>query len=195
MAHFQSATLTENGNWEDSLPSLFQQFHNEYPDVIIAYETFKCHRNRLVKRFMETGSVTKRNANQAPSVLTEDRVDDIRQRMDSLFSSRIRSPTSLWMKALESIAPEVSVAYLRLSDTRSVTWRTAVSSWIGLSIAVIGPILVESWWNWATSFIITISRTSGCPLYWNIVGSTVALYTAMSLTGPVAMLRGGRWRI
>ncbi|GJQ76827.1 hypothetical protein Trydic_g15034 [Trypoxylus dichotomus] len=31
---------------------------------------------------METGSVTKRKADQAPSVLIEDRVDDIRQRMD-----------------------------------------------------------------------------------------------------------------
>ncbi|GJQ79280.1 hypothetical protein Trydic_g5523 [Trypoxylus dichotomus] len=31
---------------------------------------------------MQTSSVTKRKADQAPSVLTEDRVDDIRQRMD-----------------------------------------------------------------------------------------------------------------
>ncbi|GJQ84761.1 hypothetical protein Trydic_g21162 [Trypoxylus dichotomus] len=46
------------------------------------YETLKCHRNRLVKRFMETGSAAKRKADQAPSVLTGDRVDDIRQRMN-----------------------------------------------------------------------------------------------------------------
>ncbi|GJQ75246.1 hypothetical protein Trydic_g9845 [Trypoxylus dichotomus] len=34
-------------------------------------------------------------------------------------------------------------AYLRLSDMRSVTCRTAVSSSIGPSIVVIGPILLE----------------------------------------------------
>lgn len=81
MAHFRSATLNENGEWEYSLPSCFQQFSNKYPDVIMPYETFKCHRNRLVQRFMDTGSVTKRKANKEPSVLTEDAVDDIRQRL------------------------------------------------------------------------------------------------------------------
>ncbi|GJQ66352.1 hypothetical protein Trydic_g10537 [Trypoxylus dichotomus] len=45
---------------------------------MIAYETFKRHRNRLVKRFIETGSVTK------------DRVDDIRQRMDANPNKSVR---------------------------------------------------------------------------------------------------------
>lgn len=90
MAHFRSATLNENEEWEYSLRSCFQQFHNEYPDVIMPYETFKCHRNRLVQRFMDTGSVEKRKANQQASVLTEDAVDDIRQRMDVSPNKSVR---------------------------------------------------------------------------------------------------------
>ncbi|GJQ85797.1 hypothetical protein Trydic_g19311 [Trypoxylus dichotomus] len=39
---------------------------------------------------MEIGSVTKRKADQAPSVLTEDRVDDIRQRMDVSLNKSVR---------------------------------------------------------------------------------------------------------
>ncbi|GJQ69133.1 hypothetical protein Trydic_g6292 [Trypoxylus dichotomus] len=38
---------------------------------------------------METGNVTKRKADQPPSVLTEDRVDDIRQRMDVILPLKI----------------------------------------------------------------------------------------------------------
>ncbi|GJQ87149.1 hypothetical protein Trydic_g12508 [Trypoxylus dichotomus] len=41
--------------------------------------------------FMETGSVTKRKADQAPFVLTEDRVDDIRQRIDVSPNKSVRN--------------------------------------------------------------------------------------------------------
>ncbi|KAI4467585.1 xk-related protein [Holotrichia oblita] len=39
IAHFRSATLTENGYWEYPLPSCFHQFHNEYHDVMGALPT------------------------------------------------------------------------------------------------------------------------------------------------------------
>lgn len=54
------------------------------------YEILKCHRNRLLQRFMETRSATKRKTDQASFKLTEDIVEDTGQRISitSIKSAR-----------------------------------------------------------------------------------------------------------
>ncbi|GJQ76829.1 hypothetical protein Trydic_g15036 [Trypoxylus dichotomus] len=51
---------------------------------------------------METGSVTKWKADQVPSVLTEDRVDDIRHRMDVSPNKAVRKLALQKVKPLAS---------------------------------------------------------------------------------------------
>lgn len=90
MAHFRSATQAADGSWSYSVQSCIRQFTLEYPNEEIQYETFVQHRNRLVQRFMETGSVAKRKPVGNPHVLTVEAVNDISDRMTTSPNKSIR---------------------------------------------------------------------------------------------------------
>lgn len=82
MAHFRSATLNPDGNWSYSLQSCIEQFVQRYPDVIIDYDVFKLHKCRLVHRFETNNCICKGKSTGRPTVLTQDVVADIQERMD-----------------------------------------------------------------------------------------------------------------
>lgn len=90
MSHFRSGTMQEDGSWKYSLGSCFQQFVTEYANLEINLDTFTRHRNRVIERFTQTGSVLKRKPEKAPTVLTEEVVADIRQRMDVSPNKSVR---------------------------------------------------------------------------------------------------------
>lgn len=54
-----------------------------HSEEIIVFDTFVQHRNRLVQRFMETGSVLKRKREGVKHVLTDEVVNDIQQRIET----------------------------------------------------------------------------------------------------------------
>ncbi|KAI4461903.1 heparanase [Holotrichia oblita] len=69
----------EDEHWIYSMQSCINQFTvAEYPD-----DTFVQYVNRLTKRFIETGSILKRKRKARPTVLTEDNVADIRNRVEA----------------------------------------------------------------------------------------------------------------
>lgn len=68
----------------------FHQFVTEYADLYMNLDTFTCHRNNVIERFMETGSVLKRKPDQAPTILTDDVVAHISQRIDVSPTKSVR---------------------------------------------------------------------------------------------------------
>lgn len=81
MAHFRSGTRNEDGSWSYSLQSCMEQFFEEFPDENIAYDNFKHHKSVLLKRYEEKHCICKGKPTGRPTVLTENVVQDIRQRM------------------------------------------------------------------------------------------------------------------
>lgn len=82
MAHFRSGTHNEDGSWTYSLQSCIEQFTTEYPDVDFDYDTLRHRKCVLVKRFETKHCICKGKSSGRPTVLTDDVVDNIQQRMD-----------------------------------------------------------------------------------------------------------------
>lgn len=82
MAHFRSGTLNEDGTWTYSLQSCMEQFMLEFPEVDVDYDSFANRRHVLVKRFETKHCLCKGKPTGRPTILTEDVVNDIQQRMD-----------------------------------------------------------------------------------------------------------------
>lgn len=80
-AYFRSGQRDENG-WNYSIHSCFLQFQEEFPNHEAAdYTNFAQHVRRLVARFRNTGSVCKGKSPERKSVLTEEKLEDVRERL------------------------------------------------------------------------------------------------------------------
>lgn len=79
-AYFRSGERDENG-WQYSLRSCFLQFQQEFPNQVVEYETFSQHVRRLVARFRNTGSVCKGKSPGRKSVLTDEVLQDVNERL------------------------------------------------------------------------------------------------------------------
>ncbi|KAK5649063.1 hypothetical protein RI129_003955 [Pyrocoelia pectoralis] len=81
MAHFRSGTRNPDGTWSYSLQSCIEQFSEAFPDVNIEYDAFKKHRLRLIARYENKHCICKGKSTGRPTVLTEEVVNDIQQRI------------------------------------------------------------------------------------------------------------------
>ncbi|KAK5650113.1 hypothetical protein RI129_001142 [Pyrocoelia pectoralis] len=81
MAHFRSGTRNPDGTWSYSLQSCIEQFSEAFPDVNIEYDAFKKHRLRLIARYENKHCICKGKSTSRPTVLTEEVVNDIQQRI------------------------------------------------------------------------------------------------------------------
>lgn len=89
-AHYRSGTHHEDGSWTYSLQSCMQQFHENYPDVVVPYKVFCNHRDRIIERFEGKHCICKGKSTGRPTVLTEETVVDVRQRIEASPKKSIR---------------------------------------------------------------------------------------------------------
>lgn len=82
MAHFRSGARNEDGSWTYSLQSCIDQFTDAFPEVVVNYNAFSHHKRMLVHRFEEKHCICKGKSTGRPTVLTEEKVADIRNRME-----------------------------------------------------------------------------------------------------------------
>lgn len=89
-AYFRSGERDENG-WQYSLRSCHLQFQEEFPNQdIVDYEIFSQHVRRLVARFRNTGSVCKGKSTGRKSVLTEEVLHDVHDRLEASPTKSLR---------------------------------------------------------------------------------------------------------
>lgn len=81
-AYFRSGELLPNGEWKYSTDSCRHQFHDRFPEMEFQYDVFARYVNRLITRFRETGSVSKKRPAGKPSLLTEEVLGDIQERFN-----------------------------------------------------------------------------------------------------------------
>lgn len=103
MAHFRSGTQNPNGTWSYSLQSCVQQYIQAFPDGDIPYDVFKNHRLVLIKRYEEKHCICKGKSTGRPTILTEDVVEDVRQRMQ-------RSPK----KSIPQLSAQTGIYFINL---------------------------------------------------------------------------------
>ncbi|KAF5297660.1 hypothetical protein FQA39_LY11991 [Lamprigera yunnana] len=85
MAHFRSGTRNPDGIRSYSLQSCIEQCSDAFPDCNIEYDVFKKHRLRFIKRYENKHCVCKGR----PTVLTEEVVNNIQQRIDQSSAKSI----------------------------------------------------------------------------------------------------------
>lgn len=90
MAHYRSGTVNEDGEWVYSLRSCIDRFENRFPDFPIRYKTFAQHKERIVSRFQTKNCICKGKSAGRPTVLTEDVVEDIQERMEQSPTKSVR---------------------------------------------------------------------------------------------------------
>jgi hypothetical protein len=82
MAYFRTGIYDVNG-WEYSTDEAFNQFRGMFPEEVVTLPVFRQHCIRLVQRYLQTGDVKKPKPVGRSSTLTEDVVEDNRDRMDA----------------------------------------------------------------------------------------------------------------
>ncbi|KAF5289026.1 hypothetical protein FQA39_LY03905 [Lamprigera yunnana] len=82
IARFRSGTRNPDRTWSYSLQSCIEQFSDAFPDFNIEYDVFKKHRLRLIKGYENKHCICKGRSTGRPTVLTEEVVNDIQQRID-----------------------------------------------------------------------------------------------------------------
>ncbi|KAF5293735.1 hypothetical protein FQA39_LY03220 [Lamprigera yunnana] len=82
MSHFRSGTRNPDGTCSYSLQSCIEQFSEAFPEFNIEYDVFKNHRLPLIKRYENKHCICKGRSSGSPTVLTEEVVNDIQQRID-----------------------------------------------------------------------------------------------------------------
>jgi hypothetical protein len=78
-AHFRSAVRQEDGSWKYSLQCCREQFDEEFPDNGFTYKQFAQQRDRIVNQFENKNCICKGKSSGRPTILTEERVEDVRQ--------------------------------------------------------------------------------------------------------------------
>lgn len=86
-AYYRSGVVV-NGEWTYSIQDCFDQFRDEFGDVV--YTRFYHALKRTVELFDETGSVTRKKGSGRPTVRTAEVVENARQIMDEEPSTSIR---------------------------------------------------------------------------------------------------------
>lgn len=81
-AYFRTGICNENGVWNYSYQSCREQFQERFPDAEFTNDTFVQHVRRIVDRFRNTASVCKGKSSGRPTVLTEEVVNDVQQRLE-----------------------------------------------------------------------------------------------------------------
>ncbi|KAJ4440125.1 hypothetical protein ANN_08263 [Periplaneta americana] len=89
----------DDGNWNYNIIECEQQFSSRFPDYVIT-EYFRRNVINLVDKFRATGCTERKKSIRQPTKVTEDAVEDARERMQ-------RSPN----KSVKKLAIEIGVSY------------------------------------------------------------------------------------
>lgn len=89
-AHYRSAVRQEDGSWTYSLQSCLGQYNEKYPEHVVSSKVFAQHKRRIVDRFENKNCICKGKSTGRPSVLTEEVVNDVRDRMVASPNKSIR---------------------------------------------------------------------------------------------------------
>lgn len=96
VAYFRSGNFDEQGGWNYSSEACYNEFVTTYPEHEIAYSVFIQHEQRVIERFLETGSVCKRKPPGRPKVTTPEVVANVQEHI-------VRSPT----KSIRQLSQQV----------------------------------------------------------------------------------------
>lgn len=96
MAYFRSGFQNNPGDWTYSSEACYEQFTATYPEQEIAFTMFVQHQDRVIARFLDTGSVCKGKSPGRPKVITPESVANIQEHI-------VRSPT----KSIRQLSQQV----------------------------------------------------------------------------------------
>lgn len=89
-AHFRSATRNEDRTWSYSVPLCIEQFAEAFPNEVVDYDIFAQHIRRVTARFETKNCICKGKSTGRPTILGDDVVEDIRERMDQSPNKSLR---------------------------------------------------------------------------------------------------------
>lgn len=100
MAYFRSGIRDELGAWTYSTESCYEQFVTTYGEQHIPFHIFAQHQERVISRFMDSGSVCKGKSPGRPKITTPEVVANVQEHM-------LRSP----QKSIRQLSQQVGVSY------------------------------------------------------------------------------------
>ena len=101
MAYFRSGTQDEFGAWNYSSESTYAQFMGMYPDEEIPFYVFVQLCERVVERFLDSGSVVERKSTgRSVTIVTKESIQDVNERMQ-------RSPN----KSITRLSQQTGISY------------------------------------------------------------------------------------
>lgn len=89
-SYFRNGERNAEGEWKYSTRLCIEEFAAQFPDNLLDNEVLSRHILRIVQRFRGTGSVCKGKSSGRPSILTENVVEDVRERMDQSPTKPLR---------------------------------------------------------------------------------------------------------
>lgn len=106
-AYFRSGHRVE-GVWQYSIHDCFEEFRQEFPNLVLPYNTFRCSLNHCIQLFRETGSVLRKKGSGRPTERTEEVIENVRQIMEEdprtsvrRLSQQVQLSTSTCQKILK----------------------------------------------------------------------------------------------
>jgi hypothetical protein len=90
MAHFRSGTRNEDGSWTYSLQLCIEQFREAFPNFDFDYKMFRTHKKRIIERFETKNCICKWKSTGRPTVITENVLQDIQNRMEASPTKSLR---------------------------------------------------------------------------------------------------------
>lgn len=102
IAYFRSGIQDNMGSWIYSTETCYEQYMAMHPDNAVPFNTFAQHQQRVVDRFIDSGSVCQRKSSGRPKILTPEIGEDVRQRM-------LQSPN----KSLRRLSQQTGICYTK----------------------------------------------------------------------------------
>lgn len=88
-SYFRNGRRVE-GVWQYSIQDCFEEFQQQFPDIVITYDTFRASVKHCIDRFRETGSVSRKEGSGRPTKRTEEVIENVRQVMEEAPRTSLR---------------------------------------------------------------------------------------------------------
>lgn len=88
-SYFRSGRRVE-GVWQYSIQESFEEFRQEFPNLVLPYNTFRCSLKHCIELFRETGSVLRKEGSGRPKKRTEEVIENVRQIMEDAPRTSLR---------------------------------------------------------------------------------------------------------
>ena len=118
MAYFRSGTQNEDGLWTYSLQSCIEQFTLRFPNINVDYEVFLNRKCVLLRRFETKHCICKGKSTGRPTVLTENVVNDIQQRMVHSPNKSVSKLSNQTGKFLRKIKRRLACLHVNLKSKK-----------------------------------------------------------------------------